>query len=65
MALLIKNRKFDLRMYVCFDKVLYTYPRSNEADSIRTNISQGAKGENPSFLKGIREDLLKRQKIML
>jgi glutathione synthase/RimK-type ligase-like ATP-grasp enzyme len=58
--LLIKMRKFDLRMYVCFDKVLYTYPRSNDADSITTNISQGAKGERPSFLKGIRKDLLKR-----
>ena len=32
--LLIKTRKFDLRMYVCFDKVLYTYPRSNKTDSV-------------------------------
>ena len=58
--LLIKNRKFDLRMYVCFDKVLYIYPRSNEVNSITTNISQGAKGENPSFLKGIRKNLLRK-----
>ena len=58
--LLVKSRKFDLRMYVCFDKVLYIYPRSNEANSITTNISQGAKGESSAFLKGIRKDLLRK-----
>jgi len=48
--LLIKGRKFDLRMYVYKNKVLYTYGRSNNAEAVTTNISQGAKGEKISFI---------------
>ncbi len=49
--LLIKGRKFDLRMYVFKDKVLYTYGRSNDEKAVTTNISQGAIGEKLSFEK--------------
>ena len=48
--LLIQGRKFDLRMYVYRDKVLYIYGRSNDAEAVTTNISQGAKGEKASFV---------------
>ncbi len=47
--LLIKGRKFDLRMYIFKNKVLYTYGRSNDALAVTTNISQGARGERLSF----------------
>ncbi|MBW2984170.1 hypothetical protein KY361_03590 [Candidatus Woesearchaeota archaeon] len=50
---LLKGRKFDLRLYVCFGKVLYIYPRSNDTKEITTNISQGATGENSKFLHSI------------
>jgi len=49
--LLIKGRKFDLRIYVFKNKVLYTYGRTNDAKAITTNISQGARGEKLSFEK--------------
>ncbi|MFH2027821.1 MAG: YheC/YheD family protein [Nanoarchaeota archaeon] len=49
--LLIKGRKFDLRMYVFRNKVLYTYGRSNDAKAVTTNISQGAIGERLGFEK--------------
>jgi hypothetical protein len=48
--LLIKGRKFDLRMYVFKNKVLYIYGRSNDAKAVTTNISQGAIGEKSSFV---------------
>ena len=48
--LLIGGRKFDLRMYVFNKKILYIYGRSNDAEAVTTNISQGAKGEKPSFV---------------
>lgn len=48
--LLIRGKKFDLRMYVYKDKVLYVYGRSNEAKAVTTNISQGAIGEKASFV---------------
>lgn len=51
--LLIKGRKFDLRIYVFKNKVLYTYGRSNEAKAITTNISQGAVGEKTSFINAL------------
>ncbi len=47
--LLIKGRKFDLRMYVFKNKILYIYGRSNDAEAVTTNISQGAVGEKASF----------------
>ncbi len=49
--LLIKGRKFDLRLYIYKNKVLYTYGRTNEKDAVTTNISQGAIGEKLSFEK--------------
>jgi len=49
--LLIKGRKFDLRLYIYKDKVLYTYGRTNEKSAVTTNISQGARGEKLSFEK--------------
>ena len=49
--LLIKGRKFDLRLYVFKNKVLYTYGRSNDAEAVTTNLSQGARGEKLSFEK--------------
>jgi len=58
--LLIKGRKFDLRMYVYKKKVLYIYGRSNDAEAVTTNISQGAKGEKASFV-----NLLPKQQLEL
>ncbi len=59
---LLKGRMFDLRLYVCFGKVLYVYPRSNECDKVTTNICQGARGENSSFVHSIPPVILKRAK---
>lgn len=60
--LLSKGRKYDLRIYVCFGKVLYIYPRSTDPRNITTNISQGATGEKQDFLHGIPEKTLERAK---
>ncbi len=57
--LLIKGRKFDLRMYVFKNKVLYTYGRTNDKDAVTTNISQGARGEKLSFEKTLPKKQLK------
>jgi len=59
---LIEGRKFDLRLYVCNGKVLYVYPRSNSADMVTTNISQGARGETQSYLKKIPNKILDEAK---
>ncbi len=56
--LLIKGRKFDLRMYIFKNKVLYTYGRSNSERGITTNISQGARGEKLSFEKTLPQKQL-------
>jgi glutathione synthase/RimK-type ligase-like ATP-grasp enzyme len=56
---LLKGRKFDLRLYVCFGKVIYVYPRSNDTTSVTTNISQGATGEGKEFLHSIPEKIIK------
>ena len=56
--LLIKGRKFDLRMYVFKNKVLYTYGRSNDANAVTTNISQGAIGEKTSFINILPKEQL-------
>ncbi|MBW2980920.1 hypothetical protein KY360_05885 [Candidatus Woesearchaeota archaeon] len=55
---LLKGRKFDLRLYVCFGKVIYIYPRSNDTKEITTNISQGAIGEKQKFLHRIPKRIL-------
>ena len=57
--LLIQGRKFDLRMYVYGNRVLYVYGRTNGADAITTNISQGARGEEKSFAKLLPQKQLK------
>ncbi len=57
--LLLKRRKFDLRLYVCFHRVIYIYPRSTHYSEITTNISQGAKGEPQRYLKTIPVKVLR------
>lgn len=57
---LIRGRKFDLRIYVAFGKVLYIYPRSNDYNKITTNISQGARGEEQQFLKSLPQKILEK-----
>lgn len=59
---LINGRKFDLRLYVCFGKILYIYPRTNTADQVTTNLSQGATGEKQSYLKKIPYKILEQAK---
>jgi len=56
--LLVKGRKFDLRIYVYRKKVLYSYGRSNDAEAVTTNISQGARGEKASYV-----DLLPKKQL--
>jgi len=56
-SLIIKRKKFDLRIYVFFQKPLYIYPKTNQPEEITTNISQGGKGD-PSFLQFIPKKLL-------
>jgi len=64
-SLVIKGRKFDLRLYIFFQKVLYIYPKTNDPSEVTTNISQGGKGD-PSFLQFIPKKLLnKAEKIAL
>ena len=57
---LIKGRRFDLRIYIFFDNVLFIYPKSSEPESITTNISQEGRGEYPAFLRSIPHALLDR-----
>ncbi len=59
-SFLLKGRKFDLRVYIAFGKVLYIYPRSNEYNKIITNISQGARGEDAHFLNSLPHRLLEK-----
>ncbi len=60
---IVEGKKFDLRMYVSFGKVMYKYPRTNDSVAVTTNISQGGKGELQSFLKKISKKLLNNAKI--
>lgn len=57
---LIRNKQFDLRCLVFLGKILYMYPRSNGVEKVTTSVSQGAESETMSFLKGIREALIKK-----
>ena len=57
---LIRGAHFDLRVLVFFGKILYMYPRSNAAEKVTTNVSQGAKSQTMSFLSGIRKDLIRK-----
>jgi len=56
---LIRGRHFDLRALVFRNKVLYMYPRSNSADKVTTNVSQGARSETMRFLADVPKRLLK------
>ena len=56
---IIVRKKFDLRVYVSFNKVRYIYPRTNKSFAVTTNISQGGKGELQGFLKKIPKTMLK------
>ncbi len=56
--LVLRRKKYDLRIYVCFGRVIYIYPRSTGFNNVTTNISQGAKGEPQSFLKEIPPEVL-------
>ena len=56
--------KFDLRLYVFRDRVLYTYPRANKSDAVTTNISQGGQGMQQDFLENIPPRLLKKARKM-
>jgi len=60
--LMLKGRKFDLRVYTFFDKALFVYPKSNEPESVTTNISQDGRGEYPAFLRSIPRPLINRVK---
>ena len=59
---IIDNKKFDLRIYISFGKVRHIYPRTTSMISITTNISQGGKGEQQSFLKKIPKKMLANAK---
>ncbi len=60
---LINERKFDLRFYISYGKICYIYPRSNDAENVVTNISQGGKGETQNYLKKIPKHLMKKAEI--
>ncbi len=60
--LLLKGKKFDLRLYCFFGKVVFIYPRSNLPENIITNISQEGEGEYPAFLRPLPKSLIKRVK---
>ncbi len=55
----IGDNKIDLRVYACFDKVLYIYPRKNSIHSVTTNISQGGKG-SPAILKKLPYQIVEK-----
>lgn len=50
---------YDLRFYVCCGQVIYIYPRTNAAESITTNISQGGIGKNSRFLRRLPKRIIK------
>ncbi len=57
---LIRGKQFDLRVLIFFGKILYMFPRSNAADKVTTNVSQGAESQTMSFLSGISKDLIRK-----
>ena len=62
-SLNVGKKKIDFRVYGCFGKILYVYPRKNDADAVTTNISQGGKG-SPAILSAMPDkiiDKIKRQ----
>ena len=59
---LIKNRKFDLRIYVVYGRVPYMYARTASVRKPITNWSQGGRIEKHSFLRHIPSGRLKEIK---
>ena len=59
-ALTLGGRKFDLRVYVFYGKVLFVYPRSAGPEAITTNISQGGRGEYPVFMRYLPKRIVGR-----
>jgi len=57
---LIKGRKFDLRVYVFYGKVLFIYPRSAEPENVTTNITQQGRGEYPAYLRVLPKRIIKK-----
>ena len=58
----IKNRKFDLRIYVVYGRVPYMYIKSASIRKPITNWSQGGKIEKKSFLHNIHSHKIKEVK---
>lgn len=56
----VDGKKFDLRFYVSLGEVLYIYARTNDVNAVTTNISQGGKGRDPSFLSFIPPEMLRK-----
>lgn len=61
-GLLVKDRIFDLRLYVFLGEVLFIYPRTNNRNNIITNISQDARGESSRFLRYLSKGLVNSAK---
>lgn len=55
----IRGNMIDLRVYACFGKILYIYPRKNSVPAVTTNISQGGRG-SPALLKRIPDRVIGR-----
>ena len=59
----VKERKFDLRIYVINDKTPYFYAKSAPAEGFLTNWSQGGRIEKKRFLrKGLSKKTLEKAK---
>lgn len=56
----LDNIIFDLRLYVFYGNVLYSYPRINEKDAMITNISQGGRAGSSRLLKTIPKNVINR-----
>ncbi len=60
----IKNRKFDMRVYVLYNTAPYVYARSAPTRKPITNWSQGGRIEKKSFLKHIPKSKMSEIKKM-
>jgi glutathione synthase/RimK-type ligase-like ATP-grasp enzyme len=54
----LNDIRFDLRLYVFSNKVLYIYPRTNKKNAITANISQGGQGRSTQFLKRLPKNVI-------
>ncbi len=59
---IVRDRKFDLRIYVFYGETVFIYPRTADPGDVTTNISQGGRGERPRFLRALPERLIRRVK---